>query len=238
MPIYDSCKCLSEDLHAILKKSVDNLKSIELGDTSKKEQERENKLKEPLEALAKLASMMSPDDLKKTRDTILATVPISTEEKLFQDLDLYLESCRCPSDIHIDWHKFPYGQVTAAKTEGRGTFKKKVAALPTEELVSITSTIRSFGNKMKEALENPVTFTNILNHPTIGGDQTKLSWGRTRDVLKDLGYITQAEIDSASSLNKKFMTAGGADLIFQQENDFLNLRTAKAIPRKAFKESR
>lgn len=237
MPIYSECKCIEETLHKVLKEAVDNLKLSKVGDTTQKEQERENKLKEPLEALAKLSTMMSPDDLKKMRDTILATVPISEEEKTFQDLDKYLESCLCPSDIHIDWHKFPYGQI-AAKTGERGAFKKKVAALPTEELVKITSEIRSFGAKMKEALENPVTFTNLLNHPTIAGDQTKLSWGRTRDVLKDLGYITQSEIDNASTLNKKFMTAGGADLIFQQENDFLNLRSAKAIPRKPFRESR
>lgn len=237
MPIYSECRCIEETLHKVLKEAVDNLKDIKVGDTTKKEHEREDKLKEPLEALAKLSAMMSPEQLKTMRDTILATVPISEEEKIFQDLDRYLQECKCPSDVHIDWHKFPYGQATTPSS-GKGAFKKKMSSLPIDEAEKISSEIRRFGTKMKEALDNPVTFTNILNHPNISGDQTKVSWGNTRDVLKDLGYITQAEIDNVSQLNKKFIASGGADLLFNQQNSFLAIREAKAMPRKPFKESR
>lgn len=227
MTTYPECKCIDKNLQSHLQDAINCLKNSKLGDITTIQNEREKKLREPLEALDKLSSILPAEQIKAMRDSILKSVPVSEDEKLFVDLDNFLKSCTCDETTHIDWRKFPYGAVAEAKAGGtRKPFAKKVANLPTEELANITGKILGYNKRFKSVLDDPVTEVYFKNKY---GSEKDITAGNVRGALVELGIMSAEERKEWYELNKKLIDAGGPDLVFRADNEFLNIRKLKGL---------
>lgn len=216
----DECRCLPQSLHEILKKSVDSLKDIQLAGVSSKIEER-NKIVDDL--VSSMERMGTSVDKAK----ILAGLPILPEEKMFNDLDRFLEACRCKEGVDFKWDEFPY-HITGLKVGSVGdrrTKTEKLATLPPsmiadrQHLETVSAKVYDWyvdRGGMKELCEK---------HP---GEA--LSWEDIRKEAIAADIVSKDDMDKFLRVNKEVAKTAGYDYAVALSNILYRIRKEEGCP--------
>lgn len=208
--LYENCRCLPKDLALTLKEAIGELKAKKLPEYSAKLKERELAIDAFVEQMEKIGQ-------KFDRNQLIGQLGVSSEEKLFDELGMWANSCECPDKVDVKWNEFPHTEygfgsraertTTATKPRGASlpkweSLKAKLdgCGLPPNEVNEIIRKTQLYENKYLDAFRNPITQVYLKNRYP---NEKDITHSVIKAAMVPTGMFTPEEYDEWERLRKK-----------------------------------
>lgn len=159
MPLKE-CACLPKPLELLMREAAALLKKEKVSDAVMADAEAKSlELKSHLEGLEKLGVKVTPELLAQVEST---AKPDSV--RLFEDLDKYIDSCKCGESEQFEWRSFPYHEIgyRAPKTP-KVSASGEACTLSAEEKNDIELRLKHIADKYIYSLRDPVFLAEMKN---------------------------------------------------------------------------